>query len=770
MDRRSSGFFLTLLISLAFALSGCVGKSTSSSGTGGVQTVTLSPSTNVSLELGTTQSFTATARNSKGQIVFDTIHFSSSNNASLTIANNGQACAGTWDSLSAPVVCTPGVAGVADITAVVDGVSSAPTTVFVHQHIQSITVAPVGTHRCLNPPCACFSQGETFDFQATAISANNVDITNTVGPMTWSSTPANVLTVDSVKGLPNNQIQVTAKDPGVTQLFASVSGTTSAPLDYTTCLVKSIMLRVQNGSGNSVTISAGGTKTIDAIVVDTLDVTLSKPPLTFSTSNPEIATVSTSGVVTARQTAGAANIFASCTPPTCNIGVLPGLPIYSTGGTPQNGQPAFGVITAHVTNTNVLAATAWTATTDCKDAFNCTSVMFPVAAGNNPVGASVTLPFTPNSLLFNAPGTRAYLGSSKGLMFVDFGQNVTVGTVSQATTPCNVAVCGKPLAISADGNRVVVSDTATDPNQVYIFDAAHTSNPPVDLLIPGATAAAFSPDQMKIFILSDTGKMFVFSTVDALLSVPVSAAANGVSFAADGSFAYVAGTPGSNISAFSTCDIPPVGSVDLGNVITASTPLRIFPLPDVHETQTDSQHSLVTQNVLALEPPGIQLLTAGFTRDPIEDPKQMICNLPTLSFSSTDPVNLGQGNFTPLSTQVTGDGSQVILLAQNIPAVLVFDVNSGTTSAFSLTGSAFPFAATATLDGTQVFVAACDSFQDGDPAKPCLNGSVHIVNTQSGGDIQQAVYTNVNTNNSMCTNLDPAQPPCLPKLVAVRPQ
>jgi DNA-binding beta-propeller fold protein YncE len=180
-----------------------------------------------------------------------------------------------------------------------------------------------------------------------------------------------------------------------------------------------------------------------------------------------------------------------------------------------NGQTAFGVIVANVTQTKPPVASVFAATTDCNEAFNCTSAMFPVTAGSNPVGSAVELPYTPNSLLFNPPGTRAYLGSSKGLMFVDIGQNVTVGTVSPTTTPCNTAVCGKPLTISADGNRVVVSDTITQPNQVYIFDAAHATNAPVDLLIPGATAAAFSPDQMKIFILSNTGKMYIVSTVDA---------------------------------------------------------------------------------------------------------------------------------------------------------------------------------------------------------------------------------------------------------------
>jgi len=772
MDRRCPGFLLILAIVSLSALSGCVGKSTSNSQSGGVQSVTLNPSSTISLEIGKTQNFSATARNSAGQSVFTTIHFTAGCTdqvpcAPISIAANGVACAGTWDSLSNPVVCKPGIAGVASVTAEAEDVSSAPTTVYIHQHIQSIQVMPAGV-----PTTSCFSQGVVWNFQATAFGAEGVDITNTVGPINWSSTTANVLTVDSIKGLPNNQVQVTAKDPGVTQLFASVSGTNSSPADYTTCLVKSIKLQVQGGSGNSTSINAGGTKTIVATVVDTLDVTLSKPPLTWSTSNPEIATVSTAGVVTARQTAGAADISASCTPPTCNIGILPGLPVYSTGGTLPTGQPAFGVIVAQVAQTKPPAATAFAATTDCNDAFNCTSVMFAVAAGANPIGGSVTLPYTPNSLVFNPTGTRAYLGSSKGLMFVDLGQTLTVGTVSPATTPCNVVVCGKPLAISADGNRVVVSDTVTQPNQVYIFDAAHATSPPTDLLIPGATAAAFSPDQMKIFILSDTGKMYVVSTVDALRSVGVSPSATDLAFAADGSFAYVAGTPGNNVSAFSTCSTPAAASTNLGNVATAGPPLKIFRLPNVQEIQIDSDHSLITQNVLALEPPNLQLLTAHFTRNPLLE-NQFVCNLPILtSFDSSSPVNLGQGAFTPIFTQVTGDGSQAIIVAKNIPAVLIFDINGGTTSAIPLADNALPLAASATLDGTQVFVAGCQTlFKDDQNHERCSSGaSVHIVNTQSGGDIQQAVYTNINTNDSMCSNLDPATHPCTPNLIAVRPQ
>ena len=107
---------------------------------------------------------------------------------------------------------------------------------------------------------------------------------------------------------------------------------------------------------------------------------------------------------------------------------------------------------------------------------------------------------------------------------------------------------------------------------------------PVDLVIPGetATAAAFSPDQLKLFILTNTGNMYVYSTVDALTSVPIATSATDVEFSADGSFAYVAGTPAEvRCLAFSTCSLPTAAaSVDIGSVATSSTPLKIFPSPD----------------------------------------------------------------------------------------------------------------------------------------------------------------------------------------------
>ncbi len=778
MDRRSSGFLLGIAVLLMLIFTGCVGKSSPNPGNTSIQSVTLNPTGNLSIDLGATQSFTATARNGAGQTVITTIHFASAclppqPCAPIAFANNGLACAGSWDSASNPVVCSPGVAGVAVVTASAGGVSSPPTTVYVHQHIDSLTVAPVGT-----PKTSCFSPGDidpekrAWTYQATAFS-DGFDITNSVGPINWASTPTGVLATDtSLSTLQPNQVEVTAKEPGITQLFASVSGVSSSPVRFTTCLVSYIRLQIQNGSGNTVDLTAGGAKTIVATAVDTLGNVVSKPPLTWMTSNPEVATV-TNGAITAKQSASSAAISASCTPPTCNIGVLPSLPIYaSTGPIPDVPTPGFGAITVNVSNAKPPTFTAWTATTGCGISFNCTSAMFSVTAGKTPIGATVELTRTPNSMQFIPAGTRVYLGSDQGLMFVDVGTTATVGTVSSASSPCNVIVCGKILAISQDGNRVVVADTVTN-DQVYIYDNTKPTSAPVDLLIPSATAAAFSPDLLKLFILSGNSKLYVYSTLDAVTSTVIPGPGSDIAFSADGSFAYIAGSAGNSVSGYSTCTPNGISDNVLSPVPTTHFPVAIRPLPSLQFDTLGRQ----AQSVLALNPPTIDVFTVGFAQNLAQEQPpgsgKFFCQPPTVELDNTDfpptSFDLGLGTFTPTFMQVVGS-SQVIFLAKNVPAVLTVDLAGGTTTPISLVNNGVPLGASSSQDGTQVFVAACEEFQDNDVTKPCLVGSVHIVNPLNGGDLQQVPFTNVGTNNSMCSNLDPNAPPCLPDLIAVKPQ
>jgi len=109
--------------------------------------------------------------------------------------------------------------------------------------------------------------------------------------------------------------------------------------------------------------------------------------------------------------------------------------------------------------------------------------------------------------------------------------------------------------------------------------------------------------------------------------------------------------------------------------------------------------------------------------------------------------------------------------------VLLFDVTSGFTNSIHLvslgSGDTHPLFASASTDGSQVYVAACDQYPNDDQTQPCAAGSIHIVNTVSGGDFQQVPYVNINDNNNpnMCNNQGGTNPPiCLPNLIAIRPQ
>src|SRR6266550_6423542 len=190
---RSVFFSLALIINLVLigALSGCGGSSSKPVGFPVPASIILSPTTTVSVDLGGIQSFTATPQNNNKQTITTPVSFQSSNTAVLTIAANGLACAGSWDSLSVPQVCTPGQVGVAQVTATAKGVSSPPTTVYVHQHIDSITVNPV------TPTSAtCFSKDTVVDYEAHALS-RGTEITSSVGTFNWQVLNSSVVALNA---------------------------------------------------------------------------------------------------------------------------------------------------------------------------------------------------------------------------------------------------------------------------------------------------------------------------------------------------------------------------------------------------------------------------------------------------------------------------------------------------------------------------------------------------------------------------------------------
>ena len=298
-----SAVLALLLIIMLAGLTGCSGSSPVKSANYPVPaSVSITPSPDLSLELGTNQAFSVTVQNSANALITEPVTYVSSNPAVVTVAANGLACAGSWDSLASPQVCTPGGTGVAEVTAVALGVSSSPTTVYVHQHVDKVVISTVSTIPPA-PNTPCLSVGQTIEYQARAFS-RGADITSTVGIFTWRAATLGVANVSTAAtGLQQGQVQVTAKVPGVTPLFASIGNANSIPVNFTTCAVQSITLAVTGATASSTTI----TPTVIDSLGTVIGTTSSSLPLTWSSSESASVSTSSSGVASAASSGGRAD-------------------------------------------------------------------------------------------------------------------------------------------------------------------------------------------------------------------------------------------------------------------------------------------------------------------------------------------------------------------------------------------------------------------------------------------------------------------------------
>ena len=197
---------------------------------------------------------------------------------------------------------------------------------------------------------------------------------------------------------------------------------------------------------------------------------------------------------------------------------------------------------------------------------------------------------------------------------------------------------GKVLATSPDSNSVVISDTTDSPNLLFICTNCATSRTVTTFQISGATAAAFSPDNLKAYILAGNN-LYVYSKLDPLKTINLNSAGKDVAFHPEGGFAYVANASAS-ITPYRTCDNAPISA---GTVNTPNTPLLIRPLPD-------------GSTLLVLDPPNIDLVT-------VTSLSAVGCTGTVTNTSSS--FDLGQGNFvptqffvSPMVRQLTSSGTQ----------------------------------------------------------------------------------------------------------------
>ena len=181
-------------------------------------------------------------------------------------------------SVSTDGILTGVFPGDADVTVTVDGVSR---TVRVRVNAASIDVKSASTFVLV---------GTTMPLQATALDANDAPIPNV--PVTWSTSNQAVATVDA------NGV-VTALTPGLAVITATGGGATGTRPVHVT----SLQLDVQPATAE---IPTGTTLQFST--------TNAAGPVTWTTSDPTIATISATGIVSAGQPGTVSIIATSSTP------------------------------------------------------------------------------------------------------------------------------------------------------------------------------------------------------------------------------------------------------------------------------------------------------------------------------------------------------------------------------------------------------------------------------------------------------------------------
>jgi uncharacterized protein YjdB len=247
-------------------------------------TVTVSPAS-VSMTIGTTSALQATVKDQNGNgMAAQPLTWSTSNAAVATVSAAG--------------VVTGLAAGSATITAVSSNLSGTSTI--------SVTSgpppAPIVTTVTIAPGLAAVVAGGTTTLQATVKDQNGSPMTGQT--VTWSSNNAAAATVSSnglVTGIAAGSATITATSSGKSGTSSITVTAAPPPLPIVTTVTV---------APPTASVVAGATLLLQATVKDQNGSTMSGQAITWSTNNPGIATVNSTGVV-AGVAAGSAMITAT---------------------------------------------------------------------------------------------------------------------------------------------------------------------------------------------------------------------------------------------------------------------------------------------------------------------------------------------------------------------------------------------------------------------------------------------------------------------------
>ena len=222
------------------------------------------------LVVGETHQFMAVARTSDGTMIGGVkFEWSSDDTEVATVDMTG-------------LVSAVG-AGMADITAMIDEITSEPIMVTVEEPppvVNSITVSPGS---------ATINRGSTRQFTATARTADNMVVPDVT--FSWTSSNTSVATISSnglARGIGTGSTEITASSGDIS---GSATLTVREPPPPPTQMVAKIEISPSMASTNE-----GEPKQFEAKAYDTSNTEVSDASFTWESSNPSVATVDSDGL------------------------------------------------------------------------------------------------------------------------------------------------------------------------------------------------------------------------------------------------------------------------------------------------------------------------------------------------------------------------------------------------------------------------------------------------------------------------------------------
>ncbi len=429
-----------------------------------------------------------TATNCKGgTVAVGGYNYGTSDMTLADISPTGAVCAGTWNRTTgggiAPfTTCLPtNKTGVALVTAQAGGVTSNTVAIFVHPTITNISLDVINRQTGAGGPGAqtgCYSQGQTAQLSATAFVEGNSttpfcapnsgnpaipDCSTNLGHLTYSPVTSGLVSIDQ------NGV-ATAQLPGSTVISATIAGTSSNAGYFYTCPPKSIAL-TSNGNTN-INITPNTPQPLVASVIDTNGNPITGLPLAYTTTTPQAITASSTGVTSTFPSSAA--VYAVCQPPTCNTSPINEI------GVNGNGTPVVSN-TVTVTSPGNSSTYLWLASP-------ASQYFVPVDLTTGTTGTAVRLPYVPNSMVLDQPGTNLYFGSYRELMVFN--------AISNSLTREDTSVPGVVLAVSPDGGTVLINDQ--DRQVFYLYTP--TTQTVTSSFGGVGQRAIFSPDSTTLYI------------------------------------------------------------------------------------------------------------------------------------------------------------------------------------------------------------------------------------------------------------------------------